>query len=135
MHTNTETLDEQMQSVARRNFQALLGADWEQDTWFLSPQLYWESNSPLRYTFDCNNVLFSSLLAQRKMLRDKLKLRAFWLHGFDTSENWCSLTVNYETNDHLEWRLGLDHFQIDQASLLSAFKDTHRLSPEAVMRC
>lgn len=130
----TQTLDDQLQLASQRNTQALIGADWEKDSWFISPQLYWESTSPQLYSAQAKSRLFSSLLVQKKLFQDRLKLRGFWLHGFNTQENWWSLTSSYEANDHLEWRLALDHFQVDHSDSLSSFKDIDRLSLEAVLR-
>lgn len=134
VHTETQTLNDQLQRSPQRNTQALIGADWEKNSWFISPQLYGESTSPQPYSAQAQNRLFSSLLVQKKLFQDRLKLRGFWLHGFNTQENWWSLISSYEASDHLEWRLALDHFRIDQNATLSSFKDLDRLSLEAVLR-
>lgn len=132
--TASKTLDDSLRLVDQRTDQALLGLDWEQDSWFVSPQLYWQSASPALYSPDRQSATFSSWLIQRKLMQDRLKVRAFWLHGFDTQENWWSLTVNYESSDLVEWRLALDHFRMPPNSLMSSFGTLDRVSAEAILR-
>lgn len=132
--TRSETLDSNLRVLNQRTEQALLGADWEQDSWFVSPQLYWQALSPAPYSSQGQNAAFSSLLLQRKLMQDRLKLRAFWLHGFDTHENWWSLTIHYESSDLVEWRMALDHFRAEPGSLMSSFEELDRVSLEAIVR-
>lgn len=131
--TRSSTLNPQLQLSRQHTRQALLGADWEQGNWFISPQLYWQSTT-LPYSAGQHDSSYTSLLLQGKFLQDRLKLRGFWLHGLDTRENWWSLTVNYESSDLLEWRLALDHFRTQPDSLLRSFEALDRLSVEAIVR-
>lgn len=144
VYSENSALDAQLNPAQQRTTQALLGLDWEQGAWFISPQLYHQQQQLRDGGNPRTRADYTSLLLQHKSMQDRLQLRAFALHGFSTGERWYSLTLSYDVHDHWQWRLALDHFAVDRApagalpsaagGLLSPFADLDRLSLEAIIR-
>lgn len=134
VHNETATLDTHFVRVSQRMDQALLGYDLEHGPFFISPQFYWEEADLGSYTDENRFRSYSSLLTQYKFAQDRGRLRAFWWHQAGGDENWWSIKLSYEWDEHLELRMGADSFQVSDDSALTAFRDLSRVTLEAVWR-
>ncbi len=120
--------------ISQQQTKILIGADTQWENWFASAQLYREATSPQDYQLFSSIRYFGSALLERGFWQDQASFRLLWLASFDGRDDWLSLKFSYQSNDHLEWQLQVDHFNAKEGGTLYRFNDSDRLSIGAVNR-
>jgi hypothetical protein len=111
------------------------GVDWIHRNWLLSPQLFVEISRERRPgTVSGRDRSFGTVLVQRKLLQDRLGLRAFYAYGLVDGDQWISPQVSYQFRGRLELTLGADLFAGSPEGALGRFRNRDRLLLSTLVR-